>query len=216
MNKKYILFDLDGTLTDSEEGITKAVEYALHDFGIEVADRSDLRVFIGPPLTDSFMKYYGFSEEKALEGVKKYREYYNEKGKFENAVYEGIEEVLSRLKKEGKQLIVATSKPEFYAKQIMDHFDLSKYFSNIYGATMDGSRVYKEDVIRYALQENGITDPEEAVMVGDREHDMIGAKKCGLEAIGVLFGFGSREELKTNGAVAIAETVAQLGDLLCG
>lgn len=216
MNKKYILFDLDGTLTDSQEGITKAVEYALKDFGIEVADRSELTVFIGPPLTDSFIKYYGFSEEKALEGVKKYREYYNAKGKFENAVYEGIPEVLARLKKAGKILFVATSKPEFYAKQIVDHFGLSKYFSNIYGATMDGSRVHKDDVIRYALQENGITDLDEVVMVGDREHDIIGAKKCGLEAIGVLFGFGSREELETNGAVAIAETVAQLGDLLCG
>lgn len=216
MNKKYILFDLDGTLTDSQEGITKAVEYALNYFGIEVADRSELNVFIGPPLAESFMKYYGFSEEKALEGVKKYREYYNVKGKFENAVYEGIPAVLERLNDAGKILFVATSKPEFYARQIIEHFNLSGYFAGIYGATMDGSRVNKDEVIRYALQENGITDLHEVIMVGDREHDIIGAKKCGLEAIGVLFGFGSREELETNGAAAIAETAAQLGDLLCG
>lgn len=215
MKKKYILFDLDGTLTDSQEGITKAVEYALASFGITVEDRAELNVFIGPPLTDSFEKYYGFSGEQALEGVKKYREYYNEKGKFENAVYEGIPEVLRRLKEAGKVLIVATSKPEFYAKQIIEHFDLAKYFDGIYGATMDGSRVHKDDVIRYALKENGITDLNEAVMVGDREHDVIGAKKCGLEAVGVLFGFGSRQELEENGAAEIAETVEQLGDILC-
>ncbi len=216
MKKKYILFDLDGTLTDSQEGITKAVEYALHAFGIEVKDRSSLRVFIGPPLTDSFRRYYGFSEEKALEGVKKYREYYNEKGKFENAVYEGIPEVLERLKEEGKILIVATSKPELYAKQIMEHFGLTKYFADIYGATMDGSRVNKDDVIRYALREKGITNVEEAVMVGDREHDVLGAKKCGMEAVGVLFGFGSREELELSGAAVIVETAEELGEVLCG
>lgn len=214
-DRKYLLFDLDGTLTDSQEGITKSVEYALNYYGIQVEDRKELNVFIGPPLAESFMKYYGFSREKALEAVKKYREYFGVTGKFENTVYEGIPEVLEKLKQAGKILILATSKPEVYAKQIMEHFDLAKYFTNIHGSELDGSRVHKDEVIRFALKANGITDLEEAVMIGDREHDMIGAKKCGLEAIGVLFGFGSRRELEENGAAAIAETAEELGELLC-
>ena len=209
-NYKYLLFDLDGTLTDPAEGITNSVIYALKKWGIEVGDRSELYCFIGPPLSASFKKYYGFSEEDALKCVEYYREYFRDRGIFENKVYCGIPELLERLKKDGKILVLATSKPEVFAKRILDHFDLSKYFDFVAGASMDESRNKKADVIRYALHLAKIENKSEALMIGDRDQDMIGAEANGLDSLGVLYGYGDREELSSSGATYIAETVEEI------
>lgn len=214
MRKKYVLFDLDGTLTDSQAGIMNSIEYALRYFDIQVEDRSALRPWLGPPLIDSLKKYHGFGREQALEGVKKYREYFDEKGIFENKVYPGVGDLLEKLRDQGRILIMATSKPETAARRIADHFDLAKYFTFIGGATLDDSRVHKGDVIRYVLEANHIDDLSAAIMVGDRENDIMGARQNGLESIGVLYGYGSRDELETAGADYIAETVEGIGDLL--
>lgn len=212
--KKHLLFDLDGTLTDSAEGITNSVLYALEKYGIQETNRDKLRKFIGPPLKESFMSYYGFMEEKAEEAVEKYREYFKVKGLFENRIYEGIPEMLTKLQAAGKQLYVATSKPEIFAKQIMEHFEIDKYFVDIHGSTLDGSRGSKTDVIAYALEQNEIQDKAETIMIGDRKHDIIGGQECGIETIGVLYGFGSIDELKANKADYIAETVKDLEQML--
>ena len=206
---QYLLFDLDGTLTDSSTGITNSVAYALKKFGIEVEDRSTLFPFIGPPLIETFMRLYDMSYEDGLRAVEYYREYFGDRGIFENAPYEGIADMLSLLQSAGKRLILATSKPEVYAHRILEHFDLDKYFYYVAGATFDESRSEKWDVIEYALASCNI-DRATAVMIGDRKHDMIGAKKTGLDAIGVLWGFGDRAELEETGADIILESVADL------
>lgn len=211
---KYILIDLDGTITDPMVGITKSVQYALKDFHIYIEDLNSLCKYIGPPLRTSFMEYNHLNEEEAERAVAKYREYYTDKGIFENEVYEGISELFERLREAGKILIVATSKPEQFAKIIMEHFNLSKYFDDICGATMDNTRDSKEKVIRYALEKNQITDYSEAVMVGDRLHDVEGAKAVGLPCIGVLYGYGSRQEHEEAGADKIAQTVDELYDII--
>lgn len=212
---RYILFDLDGTLTDPAEGITNSVKYALSRYGIEVGDNSELNCFIGPPLTDSFEKYYGFSHEKAVEAVEVYREYFRPKGIFENKLYDGIPELLSRLKAEGKKLIIATSKPEVFANQIAEYFGFDCWFDLIAGSTLDGSRVKKHDVIENAIERFGITDRGECVMIGDRLHDIEGAKASGLMSIGVLWGYGSRDELEECGADRICESTHELFDIIC-
>lgn len=205
-----ILFDLDGTLTDSGLGITNSVEYALNKLSVEVKDKAELNKFIGPPLNESFEKFYGFSKEEASNAVMIYREYYREKGMFENLVYDGIEELLIAINDKGKKAAVATSKPEPFARQILEHFNLTKYFVYIGGAKMNETRTNKAEVIDYVLQEIGITDKSKVVMVGDREHDIIGAKKNELDSIGVLFGYGSREELEKVDATYIAPTVEDI------
>ncbi len=212
---RYVLFDLDGTLTDPAEGITNSVAYALRRYGIEVSDTSELNCFIGPPLTDSFERFYGFSHEKAVEAVEVYREYFRPTGIFENKVYDGIPELLSRLKAEGKSVIMATSKPEVFARQIAEHFGFDGYFDLIAGSTLDGSRVKKHDVIENAIKRFEITDRSECVMVGDRLHDIEGAKASSIKSIGVLWGYGSREELEGCGADYICESVSQIFDLIC-
>lgn len=214
MKKKYVLFDLDGTLTDSQEGIFHSIEYMLAAYGIYVKDRTRLRPWLGPPLKESLMKYYGFDEKTALEGVDRYREYFDRKGIFENRVYPGIPELLERLRREGHVLALATSKPETASRRILDHFCLTSYFSFIGGATLDDSRVKKEDVIRYVLQSLNVRDLSLAVMVGDREHDVNGARKNGLPAIGVLYGYGSRQELSEAGAGYLAERVEDIAGFL--
>lgn len=206
----YVLFDLDGTLTEPKEGITKAVAHALAYYGIIVEDLDTLCKFIGPPLFDSFKEYYGFSQEKAEEAVVKFREYFSVKGIFENEVYDGVENMLETLKERGKTIILATSKPEEFAKRILDHFDLTKYFDYIAGATMDEKRVRKADVIAYAMELAGIEDIENAIMVGDRKHDVLGAKEEGIPCIGVLYGHGDLEEMKECGADYIADTVEDI------
>ena len=217
-HKTHILFDLDGTLTDSKEGITKSVRHALKHYGIEVQDLDSLCPFIGPPLADSFKRYYGFTDIQAKEAVQVYREYYNVDGWRQNKDYPGIREMLAALKADGKVLLVATSKPELFAKKILDYFDLSQYFGFIGGADMEETRSRKADVIRYVADSCGLGEGPElsakAIMVGDREHDVLGARECGMECIGVLYGFGSRQELEGCGAFHVAPTVEELGEFL--
>jgi phosphoglycolate phosphatase len=214
MKYPYILFDLDGTLTDPGLGITNAVIYALEKFGITADDRRSLYKFIGPPLWDSFERFYGFSKEEAESAVRYFREYYNDTGIFENTAQAGIRALLGALRDSGRTLAVATSKPEVTAKRVLEHFDLAGYFTFIGGSTYDGSRVNKDDVIRYVLDSCRICDLSSAVMVGDREHDIVGAGKAGIDSIGVLYGYGCREELQEAGADYIAETVADVGKIL--
>ncbi len=194
--KRYntVLFDLDGTLTDPGVGITKSVEYALNRYGIAVPDRAQLYPFIGPPLVDSFMKYYGFSKEKALEAVEVYREYFRVTGLFENQVYPGVPEMLETLKGRGKTLLIASSKPEVFVTRILEHFDLLQYFDFAGGALMDETRSTKTEVLSYVLTEAKVV-PNSAILVGDRKFDVNGAHALGLDAMGVLYGYGSEEEL---------------------
>ena len=210
----WILFDLDGTLTDPGEGITNSVAYALKKYGIEVSDKSELYKFIGPPLRDSFMKYYGFSEDDALKAIEYYREYFRDTGIFENKVYEGVEDMLKSLCDIGRKIVLATSKPEEFAVRILEHFELSKYFAVVAGASMDSSRSKKGDVIAYALSMCGDIDKSTAIMIGDREHDIIGAKENGLKSIGVLYGYGSEDELKNCGADYIVATTKDILSLI--
>ena len=215
MEKGYILFDLDGTLTDPGMGITNSVMHALTHFGITVTDRTQLYRFIGPPLMDSFMEYYGLTEEQAVEAVRVYREYFADKGWAENTVYSGIEALLADLVAAGKMLLVATSKPQIFAERILVHFGLDKYFTHICGVALQAPRGYsKADVIRDALDRAGVSDLTTAVMVGDRHHDIDGAKVVGMDSIGVLYGYGDRTEHEAAGADAIAESVAELKAML--
>lgn len=210
MKKKYLLFDVDGTLTDPMVGITKSVQYALKSYGIDVEDLNQLCCFIGPPLQDSFMEYYGFEADKALEAIGRYREYFRDIGIFENEVYPGIEALLGQLKADGRVLLTASSKPEVFVRRILEHFHLDSYFDFIGGADLEETRVKKADVIRYVLSEAGISDLEQVMMIGDREHDILGARAVGVESLGVLYGYGSREELMEAGADYIVDTVENL------
>lgn len=216
--REYILFDLDGTLTDPKEGITKAVSHALNHYGIQVEDLDGLCPFIGPPLTDSFERFYGFSPEQARESVLLYREYYMDKGWKENRAFEGAKEMLGRLKAAGKHLLVATSKPEVIARQVLEYFGMDGFFERIGGADLDGTRVRKGDVIRYVLDQAGLGTDQESIgrmiMVGDREHDVLGAGELGMDCVGVLYGYGSREEFRACQAFAVVETMEELEDFL--
>lgn len=214
INKRYILFDLDGTLTDPALGITNSVEYALRKFGLEVPDKKELYRFIGPPLIDSFEEFYGFSKPQAVKAVEYYRENFSTKGIYENKLYNGIPELLEGLKKADKTVILATSKPEQFACEILRHFGIIKYFDFVAGATMNETRTKKEEVIDYALKSCSITEPDNAVMVGDRKYDIIGGHSFGIKAIGVLYGYGSLEELESAGADLIAKDVAELTGIL--
>lgn len=207
---KYILFDLDGTLTDPGIGITNSVMYALEKFGIEVEDRASLYKFIGPPLLDSFQNFYGFTKEESELALKYYREYFRPKGLYENHVYDGVEDLLRELKAGGKEMIVATSKPEEFAVEILKHFNLYQYFDFVGGASMDEKRVKKSDVIAYALEKCNVTALDAVVMIGDREHDVYGAKQIGVDSIGVLYGYGDYEELKQAGADYIVERPSEI------
>lgn len=209
----YILFDLDGTVTNSQEGIKNSVEYALKYFNIKVEDRNDLNKYIGPPLRQSFMKYAGLSEEESRIGMIKYREYYEPYGIFENELYDGITVLLEELKSKNKKIVLATSKPWIYAEIILEHFNIKKYFDFVAGSELNGVRTDKSEVIKYAINRFNI-DAERAVMIGDREHDIIGGTKNRLKTIGVLYGFGSREELEKAGACYIAKGVKNICDFI--
>lgn len=213
-NYQYILFDLDGTLTNSQLGITTCVAYALESFGIHTENPEELRKFIGPPLKESFVKYYNMTDGEGDRAVEKYRERFATVGLYENEVYAGIPELLQKLKAQGKTLLVVTSKPTVYSDKILEHFGLKEYFSYIAGSELDGTRVNKAEVIQYALEQMKITESEKIVMIGDKEHDMIGAGICGVDSIGVLYGFGEREELENHGATYIAQTVSDLEKIL--
>jgi phosphoglycolate phosphatase len=208
-----ILFDLDGTLTDPAEGITNSDRHALAKRGISVADRTELYKFIGPPLIDSFMQFYGYTHDEAVQGVADYREYYTDRGIWENKLYPGISQLLSVLKAANKTVVMATSKPEYFAIQIAEHFGIAKYFDLIAGSTMDETRTKKSDVIAYALAQLN-ADTARSVMVGDRSYDVVGANAFGIPCIGVTFGYGSEEELRTAGAAAIAHDADDLHRLL--
>ncbi len=213
-----VLFDLDGTLTDPGVGVTNAVAYALEKWGIHVADRRELYRFIGPPLEESFMGFYGFSREDATRAIAEYRVYYSDKGLYENEVYPGICELLDDLRAAGLTLAVATSKPEYFARQVLEHFGLAERFDLICGATLDGRVSKKADVVALALRrlaEAG-KDIRHVVMVGDREQDVRGAAANGIPTIGVLFGYGDRAELEEAGARWIAEDARGVWEILCG
>lgn len=206
--KKVILFDLDGTLMNTKEGITKCAAYALKHYGIYVEDLDSLDFFIGPPLHKSFEEFYGFDEKKATEAASVYRERYRDIGVYECEPYTGIEEVLNYLFEKGYQLAVATSKPEIFAKQIMEKFKFSKYFVTIVGSLLDNSRSSKKEVIEEAFAQLGVGtvyQKSEVLMVGDRKHDIIGAKQTGIETLGVKYGFARENELQEAGADYIAE-----------
>ena len=211
---RYILFDLDGTLTDPKAGITRSVQYALRKCGVEVEDADTLCPFIGPPLRESFKRFYGFDDIGAEDAVAKYREYFSDKGIYENAIYDGAEELLKKLKTVGKIIILATSKPTVYAEKILRHFNIHEYFTFVSGSELDGRRSIKSEVIRYALEQNNISDLSKVTMVGDREHDIIGAKEVGVASIGVLYGYGNYEELSKAKADSIVQNISELTNKL--
>lgn len=211
---KTVLFDLDGTLINSKPGITKCAQYALYSFGILEPDTDKLECFIGPPLVDSFQKYYGFSPEKAKEAVEKYRERYHKVGIYECELYPDVELVLKQLKEKGYRIAMASSKPEVSCKRIMEHFGLSGYFDEIVGATLDGRIDSKISVLREVLRRFGNADMSQYRLVGDTRFDVLGAKEAGIECIGVTYGFGSYEELQKNGAAAICGSMREVGDYI--
>ncbi|WP_010246224.1 HAD hydrolase-like protein [Acetivibrio cellulolyticus] len=215
-SKKTILFDLDGTITDSGEGIVNSIEYALKAYGISDYDRSHLYTYLGPPLIDTFKNGFGFDELTAIEAVEKFREYFKDIGIFENKLYNGIELLLKRLKESERKIILATSKAEVFAVRILEHFKIADYFDVVVGSELDGTRLRKSEVIRYALGKAGITELSSVVMIGDRKEDIIGAKETGIESIGVLYGYGSFEELEKAGTSMIVETIDELGKTLMG
>ncbi len=210
-----ILFDLDGTLTDPGMGITNSVMYALEHLGLAVPPRQELYKFIGPPLLESFREFYGMDEAQAAEAVRLFRVYFADRGLLENELYEGIVPMLRSLAEAGKHLVLATSKPEHWAKQIMARFGLDAYVRDIAGATMDATRNKKGQVIAYALERFGV-DAGSCVMVGDRMHDVEGARENGIPCIGVTYGYGDRPELEAAGAAAVADSPEQLLNLLLG
>lgn len=209
--KKSILFDLDGTLTDSGEGIVNCFIYALESFGLPIPTWEELRVVVGPPLHESFIRF-GVSAEEADRAVVKYRERYIPIGKYENTPYPGIRELLERLQAEGHRFYVATSKPEGMSVDILEHFDLAKYFTRICGASMDTSRSTKDAVIAYLLEECGAQ--ENAIMVGDTAFDVLGAKAHGISTVGVSWGYGTVEDMEKAGAAAIVHTMDELYEAL--
>ena len=209
-----VLFDLDGTISDSGKGITNSVKYALSKFKIAENDLDKLKAFVGPPLYASFEKYYGFSKEEAVKAVEYYREYYNAGGIFELELYDGIIDLLKYLKALGKKTILATSKPEIYAERIAERFRFAKYLDNISGATMDGSLIEKDDIIKYALDRVGVTDINSCVMIGDRSFDVLGAKRLGIDSIGVTWGYGTRQELAQEGATYIVDKPSQIKNII--
>lgn len=211
---KYVLFDLDGTLTDPAEGITNSVAYALSKFGISINDKSELNKFIGPPLIPSFCEFYGFSEENAKRALSYYREYFAPHGIFENEIYEGIAKMLKKLFSENKILILATSKPQEFAAKILEHFGIGEYFSMVCGNTLDESRPTKKDVLEYVMQSFPDMNGKNCVMVGDRKYDVEGAAACGIPSVGVLYGYGDEKELSSAGADHIVSDVENLEKLL--
>lgn len=215
--KKYLLFDLDGTLTDPKEGITTCVQYALKSFGIEEPDLDKLEPFIGPPLIESFMKYYGMTEQQAKEAVEKYRERFQDTGIFENKIYDGIPEMLRTLQSKGMFLAVASSKPTVFVKRILEHFRIDRYFKVVVGSELDGTRTDKAEVVTEALKQLFGDKPvayDQVYMIGDRSFDVEGAKKLRIESVGVTYGYGGMEELREARADYIVRSVEELRDFL--
>ena len=214
MKYDIILFDLDGTLTDSKPGILNSATYALKSFGIEMDDMGNLNKFIGPPIRDSFRNNFGLAEDDVEKAVAKYREYFSVTGMFENSVYDGIIDLLEQLKKSGVTLAIATSKVEFYAAKIAEHFNFKHYFTTISGCEMDGTGSSKKEVITAALDRLDLSRQKRVVMIGDREHDILGAKQTGITSIGITWGYGSHTELSAASANYIANSPKELIELL--
>lgn len=216
----YILFDLDGTLTDPKLGITSSVQYALRALGIEEPSLDKLEPFIGPPLADSFREFYGLDEEQTMTAVAKYRERFNDQGIYENEIYLGTAKMLASLKASGKKLAIASSKPTPFVERILDYFDIRTYFDYIIGSNMDGTRGKKEEVVEEALRQmvpSGMLSAEKkasVAMVGDRRFDIEGAKEHGITSVGVSFGYAPEGELEQAGADYIVDTVEALTELL--
>ena len=214
--KKYALFDLDGTLTDPKVGTTTCVKLALDYFGIQVENLKELESLIGPPLKGSFMEKYGLSDDQADKAMEIYRSRFSTVGLYENEMYKGIDSMLSHLREKGYQLSVASSKPTVFVERILEYFDIKKYFHHVVGSLLDGRRVDKEEVVEEALRLLGVTDEskKEAVMIGDRMFDVIGAKSHELTSIAVSYGYGSREELDNSNPDYIVDSVEELENLL--
>lgn len=210
----YVLFDLDGTLSDSREGIINSFQYSLKNTGYQVEEGSTLLQFIGPPIMETFREFYEMDEETALKAHNFFQERYRTKGKFENTMYDGIPELLNRLVDKKYTLGVATSKPEIFANDILLHFGISHYFSTVVGASLDDNFSKKEDILALAIKKLGATEADNIYMVGDRSYDMLAAKKHGANAIGVTYGFGSEDELKTMGAMHLCHTPEEVGAVI--
>ncbi len=208
-----LLFDLDGTLTDSIDGIVNAVCYACEKLGIRIPTQEELLEFIGPPMTHSFTTHFGLEGRTLDKAIDFYHDYYSDKGWKENRVIDGIIPMLEDLKRKGKRLALSTNKPEYYAQQIMDLFGLSKYMDFIGGSSYEEDRMVKWKVIEHTLKGLGVTDKSSAIMIGDRHYDVEGAKRASIEAIGVTFGYGSREELENAGAIVVVDTPKELSEL---
>lgn len=217
-NYTHIFFDLDGTLTDSSPGITNAVLFALKSLGYPIVSKEELYCFIGPPLTDMFREKFNMSDKTVYEAVHFFRSYYNDKGKFENSLYDGIANTLSTLKENGKKLFIATSKPQHFAEQILSHFGVLEYFDFVSGATPDGqtenARATKHEVLLYLMNNIGQVKKSDIILVGDTKYDVIGANELRIDCLGVTYGFGSKDELLENGAVALAHTPYEITQLL--
>jgi len=213
---RAVLFDLDGTLTDPKLGITRSIQYALRRRGIAPPDADELETFIGPPLEQSFRQRFGFDAIVARRAVEDYREYFSSQGLYENEVYDGIPALLRDLKESGRQVCLATSKPMVFAERILEHFDLAKHFNLVVGSQLDGTHVEKSEIVATALAGVASVLPESVVMVGDRMHDVHGARANGVATIAVTYGYGTREELHAAEPISIAESVPELRSLLFG
>ena len=214
MRYDYILFDLDGTITEPFEGITKALSYSLEKFGIKIEDRNSLRVCIGPPLWDTYTEMFGLSDADADKATDYYREYYDNGGAFDCLIYDGIEDMLKRLHESPCKVLLATSKPEVMANVVLSHFGLDKYFDIICGASLDRSRSSKASVVKYALERAGVTDKSRCIMIGDRKFDVEGARENGLSTLGITHGYGDRAELEGAGAIQIFDDTYSLCEFL--
>lgn len=212
--KKYVCFDLDGTLSDPAVGITTCIRYALDQLGVRSPDEAQLREWIGPPLQASFQDWLG-SSAQADRAVQLYRDRFARVGLYENQLYEGVPELLAQVATTAEALFVVTSKPQPFALRIVQHFGLADFFQGVYGSQLDGTHADKGDLLAHVLHTEGLRS-EQGVMVGDRRHDVLGAQKNAMPAIGVLWGFGSARELQTAGATALCTTVPELAALLSG
>ncbi len=212
---EFILFDLDGTLTDSGPGILNCLEYALEDQGIPIPERDQMRALLGPPLVDTFRDVFGMNDQQIAQAIDKYRERYHDIGLFENSVYEGVPELLAELQTAGMRMATATSKPEYSATRILQHFELDQYFEFIGAAALDGTRDSKSLVIKHTL-DNTNTNPtsHNMIMIGDRRHDVYGAREHGIDTIGVLWGYGDADELTSAGVTDLATNTENLKNLL--
>lgn len=211
---KVVAFDLDGTLTNPERGLVASFSYALGKMGVDYGDKQSLKQFIGPPLYDEWQRCYGFTPEESGEALRLFREYFSVYGWWDNELYPGVFDMLKLLKNEGKTIVLATSKPEIFAKKILNFFDISQFFDFIGGASTDKTRDKKWEVISYVLESIGNVNSSDVVLVGDRKYDAEGAKICGIDSLGVLYGHGSREEILNAGFTAVANTVSDVYAML--